>query len=350
MLDLLHVHSFYMWWSLEELYSIFVYNGNKFIDYMSATIPPPALLGPVDTGSSFMLVSIQNNQPYILNGAPYDNGIIYYWESNLTTILLGSRLGIFIAASSGNTGFPGNNFNITMVDSVNGGNVEFRSDGVTIGNGSQASHLIFQQNIYSNWWPPDVFLSTVPYTILNTSGETAGILTTPSGTGTTILADNIIILPVLWYFNCTNNGSYDIINYPLDTVTNWFCLVNPGITGCSQTDIIQSGWTNLPDCTVGNNYLYCPAGELCGNGGCKGPCSVIYDDCNYKSGTYLCQFNADKYFTETNWWTSPIFIGIIIAIVLVIFVLIIVTIAVMRHGKKIKKPPQSGYDSYYIPG
>lgn len=317
---------------------------------MAAAVAPPQLLGPVDTGSSFMIVSIQNNQPYILNGAPYNNGTIYYWESNLSTILDGSELGIFSAETFGNTGLPGNSFNITMSDTVNGGSVEFRSDGVTIGNGSGASHLIFEQNFYSNWWPPDVFLSTVSYTIFNTSGETAGILTTPSGASTTIPANNIIILPVLWYFNCTSNGSYGVINTPLNSVSNWFCLVNPSISVCSQIDIAPSGWTNLSDCTIGNNYIYCPTGELCGNGSCKGPCSVVYHDCNYKSGTYVCEFNAGNFFSETKWWTSPIFIGAIIALIVIIIILIIVTIAVMRHGQKVSKEPSGGYESYYIPG
>ena len=312
------------------------------------TVSPPALLGPVDTGSSYMLVSIQDGQPYILNGAEYNNGTIYYWESDLTTILEGSKLGIFIAETPGDSGLPGASFNITMTDTVNGGGVEFRSDGVTIGNGAGMTTLVFQQNIYSNWWPPDVFLSAVPYTIYNTSGETAGILTTPSGTGSTIPANNVIILPILWYFNCTNNGSYDVINVPLDTVTNWFCLVDPNISECANVDVAPGGWTNLSDCGIGNNYLYCPAGQLCGEGSCKGPCSVIYDDCNYKSGAYVCELNPGKYLTDTNWWTSPIFIGTIVAIVVIIIVLIVVTIAVKRHGEKVSKSEPGGYESYYI--
>lgn len=312
---------------------------------MAAPIPPPQLIGPVETGASFMIASIQNNQPYILNGAPYNNGTIYYWESNLSTILIGSELGIFTAESSSQTQ---DTVNITMKDTVNGGSVGFRSDGVTIGNGSQPSTLKFQQGIYANWWSPDIFLSAVPYTIFNTAGQTAGILTTPSGTGTTIPANNIIILPVLWYFNCTNNGSYNVINAPLDTVTNWFCLVNPNISQCARVSIAGSGWTNLNDCTIGNKYLYCPVGDICGYNSCNGPCSVNYDDCNYKSGTYICQFNAKNYFTETKWWTSPIFIGSVIGIILIIIILIIIAIAVARHGQKIHKSSKNNYESYYI--
>jgi len=311
----------------------------------------PQLLGPIDIGSSFMVVSIQNNLPNILNGASYNNGIIYYWESNLSIILTGTKLPIFTASSNpSKTELPGDTVNVILKDTTNNNNVEFRSDGTTLGNGSQPSTLYFQQNTYSNWWTPDIFLSSVEYTISNSSGQTAGILTTPSGTGTTIPADNIIILPIIWYFNCSNNGTYNFINTPLNTLTNWVCLVDPTQSICSDKKIINSGWTNISDCMTGNNYNYCLENNLCGTNFCKGPCSVIYDDCNYKSSNYTCQFNPAKYLTDTKWWSTPLFIGSVIAIIIIIIVIIIVTIAVMRHGEKVSHNTPSDYKSYYIPG
>lgn len=309
---------------------------------MSISIPP--LIGPIDTGSSFMIASIQNNIPFILNGTPFQTGLLYYWESNLTTILSSTNLGIFTA--------QGTLDSLIITDTVNGGGISFRSDGTTIGNAIIPATIKMSQPLFTNWFPPDIFLSAVIYSIFNSSsGATATILTAPpgtGGTGPTIPANNIIILPVLWYFNCTQSGSYDIINQPLSSIINWFCIITPGNTGCIGIDIAKGGFTNLPDCIIGNNYAYCPTGDICGNNNCNGPCSVIYDDCNFSSGTYICAFDPEKFFSDTRWWLSPYFIGAVIGIIVIIIILIIVTFAVARHGQSTGKSPSGGYQSYYI--
>lgn len=302
----------------------------------------PFLLGPVSTGASFMLVSIQNNQPNILNGFPFGGGIIYYWESNLSTVLGGTTLGIFIAEGSLNS--------LTLTDTTNGGGIAFRSDGVTIGNAAQPAQIMLKQSTFANFFPPNILLSMPIYTISNSSGATASILTTNSGTGPTILADNIIILPVLWYFNCTSSGKFDTINTPLNSVINWFCLVNPDITGCAGISIAKSGWTNLPDCLNGINYDYCLAGQICGTNNCNGPCSVVYDDCDFESGTFTCIFNPLEFFTQTQWWATPYFIGSVVGIVVLIIIVILVVIAMSREGKVASRPPRGGFESYYISG
>ncbi|CAH6420392.1 Hypothetical protein HVR_LOCUS1180 [uncultured virus] len=300
----------------------------------------PFLLGPVETGSAFMLASIQNGQPFVLNGFPTGEGIIYYWESNIQTILGGTNLGIFSVEGSLDA--------LTLTDTVNGGGIGF-TGGVILTNVNQPMEFSMSQQSYANWWPPDIFLSMAIYTITDNSGATASILTSPSPTGGVTGATNVIILPVLLYSNCTSGGSSNVINQPLSSVTNWFCNVNMGITGCSGTDVVQSGWTNLSDCTVGYNYTYCPTGDNCGNSNCKGPCPTVYDDCNYKSGDFVCQFDPLKYFTETQWWTTPIFIGSVVAIIAIILVLILVILVVSRRDKLAAKPP-TGYESYYISG
>lgn len=308
---------------------------------MSSSLPP--LLGPVSTGSSFMIASIRNNVPYILNGftPSGQSSISYYWESNLATIDTSTKMGVFIA--QGTLG------SMILKDTINSGGIGFASDGVTIGNSALPGNVKMSQPLYANWFPPDIFLSAVTYTMYNASnGATAQIHTAPSLTSSTVPANDIVILPVWWYFNCTSSGSYQYINEPLNSVANWVCLAATGTTGCSGLSIASGGWTNLSDCMVGNKYTYCTSGNICGNSNCKGPCSVIYDDCNFSSGNYVCVFDPKKYFTDTKWWESPYFIGAVIGIIVIITILLLVTIAVSRHGQKTNKSPPGGYESYQI--
>lgn len=287
----------------------------------------PDLLGPIQTGSSFMIVSIQNNIPYILNGATSNKEIIYYWESDLEVITKGTKLGIFTAQFS--------DADIIINDNINNGGIEFMSDGVTIGNGPQPSKLVFKQEDYANWWPPNVFLSKVEYSIFNYSNQIGQIKTSPGSSGSApIEANNIMILPVWWYYGCTSSGSYEYINDPIDSVINWFCLVNPSMSTCSSKKIIPSGWTNFGDCSVGNYYSYCLTGFFCGDSSCKGPCPKEYYDCDYNSGGYTCKFDANKYITESDWWKSPIFIVSIVGLIILVLLFIGIAIFLVVKSKK----------------
>lgn len=308
---------------------------------MSAIIP--TLIGPINSGDSFMLVSIQNDQPFILNGAPLNNGTIYYWESNLDTITSSNKLGIFTA--------NGTTDSLVITDKTNGGGLGFRQDGITLGNSFQPQSINIRQFKYSDWFPPDIFLSSVEYTIFNQSGATANILTNipgTGGTGPTIPANNIIILPVMWYSNCTSSGSYSVINDPLLSIINWFCVSKPSIGTCSGGTFITSGWTNHSDCAIGNFYSYCPTEKTCGTDNCKGPCSAIYDDCNFSSNRYVCTFNPEKFLTETQWWLSPYFIGTVVGIFVIIIIIVIVIFVISRRGNKVNKYLPNNYQSYYI--
>ncbi len=265
----------------------------------------PELIGPIETGASFMIVSIQNNVPFILNSIAIQNGISYYWESNVQNTL--SSFGIFTSQGSLDS--------LTIKDTINGGGIAFTNNIVT--NSLIPSNLTMSQPLFANWFPPDIFLSSVIYTMYN-NGVTGQIYETKE-LKTTIPANNLIILPVLWYFNCTSSGAYDVINQPDNSVINWFCLV--GATGCSNIDIAPSGWTNLSDCTIGNKYQYCSTNNLCGSNSCNGPCSVIYDDCTFSSNTYTCVFDPNKFVNDTEWWESPYFIGLIIVIIIIIILI-----------------------------
>jgi hypothetical protein len=296
-------------------------------------IRTPPLIGPIPTGASFMIVSIQNGLPYILNTSSSNGNIIYYWEQNLEKVVADSSMGVFTSHGTVDS--------LTITDTVNGGGLGFESGNNILSNESTSAHISMIQSLYATWWPPDVLLSDVVYTMNNASnGSEAVILTTSSGTGPTTPANNIIILPVLWYNNCTSSGSYDLINQPIDSVVNWFCVTNSSGTGCSGIPILKNGWTNLPDCVVGNFYSYCLSGDTCGTNSCNGPCSVIYDDCTFSSSSnnFSCVFNPEKFINDTKWWQSPYFIGAIIAILLIIFAIIIVIFVAIRR-RRTSVPP-----------
>ena len=285
----------------------------------------PLLLGPVDTGSSFMIVSIQNNQPFFLNGSPFNGGIIYYWESNLQIALTSSTIGIFSAEGTVDA--------LKLTDQQNSGGMSFRADDITIGNADEPLAIKFIQTAFANWFPPDVLLSRAVYTIVNGSGATARIFITPSPTGPSIPANNIIILSLLWFFNC-NPQTFQELKTPTDTLGNWFCVVNSSLTGCtggtSPLLVTRSGWTNLNDCNIGDDYTYCPAGQICGNSNCKGPCSVSYYDCDFESNNYVCVFDPNKFLPGTEWWNSPYFVGAMVAIVISIVIFVIVALIANR--------------------
>jgi hypothetical protein len=307
----------------------------------------PFLLGPVDTQDSFMLASIQNGNPYVLDAAPLGSGVIYYWNSGSGPTGLDAFGILPVFTANGTTDA------LALSDSTNGGGLGLRSDGVTLGNAPSPLALNWSQPDFATWQPPDVLLSRVQYSVLNSSGATTQILTGPTGNAPTIPADNVIILPVIWYSGCTQSGStvniQAEINQPADSIENWFCLVNSGITGCTGAALIQSGWTNLTDCVNDINYDYCPTGSTCGSDNCNGPCGAVYEDCLLGTNSnYECIINPEAAFADTAWWKSPYFIGAVIGIVVLILVIIFVIFILVRKGRPVTTPTTEpgGYQSF----
>lgn len=285
----------------------------------------PVLLGPIDVGSAFMFVSLQNGSPFVLNGANVNSGIIYYWESDFNTALNNPYLPVFTSSGSLNS--------LLLTDTTNKGGLSFRSDGITVGNATSPSSITMSQSIYTNWLIPHLFLSMAVYTLSNSSGKTALIQTNNSGTGPTISADNLIILPIVWYNGCSGN-TYSYINTVSNSLTNWFCIASGGkSSGCNGVSLLNNSWTNISDCRDGKLYSYCPADNLCGYGtpSCKGPCTTNYDDCNLSSNDqYKCVFNPSEYISNTNWWESPYFIGLIVGSFILLIVVIVVIVIIIK--------------------
>ena len=276
------------------------------------------LIGPINISAGVMFVSIQNKIPFVLNGfQDSNNNIIYYWDSSFDSISI-SAPNLPVFTTSGNIN------DLLFSDTVNGGGIRFFSNEKTIGNSPLPLALKIKQNSFASWFPPVLFLAGVEYTILTPSGGTADIFTTTSSTGPTIPADNIMMLPINWYANCTSSGSYDQINTPSGSLENWFCNLKSFST--CPSSLLKGGWTNLTDCEAGVDYQYCPVGDICGNNTCKGPCTEIYYDCKYDQGNFVCVFDPLNFFTETQWYTSPYFIitSVGIFVLIIIFVIIII--------------------------
>ena len=276
-----------------------------------------------------MIVSIQGGKPYILDGSPLGNGIIYYWNDGTGSSGLNpsGKLPIFTASGTLTA--------LTLSDTTNGGGLAFRSDGVTIGNASQPVSIRLSQTQFANWPAPDILLSMAVYSLFNSAGTVSQVLTAPQSTAGTIPANNLIILPVIWYANCTSNGNFDQITEPAQSIQNWFCLVDPTISGCASASLLSEGFTNLPDCQDGLKYDYCPVNDTCGNNNCNGPCPSMIDDCLLNnSQQFACVLDPEKAFKDTDWWKSPYFIGGVIGLIVLILVIIFAIFMFLRRGTK----------------
>jgi hypothetical protein len=277
-------------------------------------------IGPITVGASFMFVSIQNNIPYILNGVSYDNGISYYWESDYGIISKSPTIPVFSASGSLSS--------LKLKDSTNGGGLSFRQDGVTIGNSNTPSTIIMSQNTYANWDYPDIFLANITYSMTNPSNTPAQILITNSGTGPTIVADNIIIIPGAYYYNCTSTTCKQNTNIKT-SISNWFCSVNT--TYCNNKPFV-TGWTELDDGSIGFEYPYCPINSYCGSiDTCKGPCSASIDTCVFSNDNYICKLSPSASL-NTNWISSTYFLIAIVALGFFIVMGIILLFYIMKKS------------------
>lgn len=301
-----------------------------------------SFIGPIKTGSAFVFVSIQGTTPYILNGANYNDGIIYYWEANPSKAITGGKLPIFYAS--------GNLNSLQLTDNTNGGYLAFRTDGITIGNSkTTSSNISMAQYDYANWAYPQIFLSLATYTLFNSSGVTGAVLTDNTAINPPILANNIMIVPGVYYYSCTSSTcKFDTSTK--DAVTNWFCSLSTSYPICTNwTNVI--GWTVLTDGLTGFEYPYCPVDTYCGSTGtCKGPCPKSTNDCKYTDTNYVCSFSASSALTS-NWWTSIYFIIAVVIFAFFILIFLILLYYLIKHALHQgipAKSPTEGFSSDYL--
>ena len=270
-------------------------------------VPIPNLLGPINQGDSFMIVTIIANIPYILD---LNSTNTYYWSTDI------SSFSIF----NGFKQFTKDPFNISVQD-INGGNLSINTDNQLI-NTNDNTLFEFNQTIFSSWNFPTIFLSRVKYQLLYND-----FIVNILFNNILLPGRNIIILPINWYFGCSNNSNnFNVINDPEQSVVNWFCNVNSNLPICSNTEIITDAWTNITDCNNNIFYNYCPTNTICGdasnlqNTSCKGPCPSIQYNCNLINNNYSCVWNNQ---VPNQWWKSPYFIGLLIGLFLLLIVAII---------------------------
>ena len=116
----------------------------------------------------------------------------------------------------------------------------------------------------------------------------------------------------------------------------------PGIGGidyCASFTSITT-WSNHPDALIGVAYPYCLTGENCGSDKCKGngDNSLI---CSYSqiltNFTCVPNLNVIDIITNTQWWTSPWFIGLAVGlgvVGLIVFIIILVIISRINRSSE----------------
>lgn len=285
------------------------------------------LIGPIPIQTSFMIVSDIGNDPYVLILAT-GTSMRYNLVSLSNTVGMSGPIGIFSASGTEDA--------LVVADSANGGWIGFGGMNYAINLSSQTTFSVIQTSSpqYQPWGPAGIFLADVDYAMLTPAPTSA--------TGLTVIVDknndvttgpfSFQALPVTWYTECVSGGKYISVNVPQSSLELWACTINPNISVCADIQLLTDGWTNLPDCVNGIKYPYCKEGTFCGNDSCNGPCQKIYDDCkNYLSNNYACIVNPGKFFSDTKWWESKIFIGIVSFITIIIIILIVIIFVISKR-------------------
>lgn len=290
-------------------------------------------LGPINSKLSFAMACVIDSVPYILNETSVTGGIVYYWESNMYSIVSNNNVPVFFASEKDNA--------ITLSDVANDGYMGFRSSNKnTIGFTTYQAPINISQSSYAPWNAPTIFLSEAVYTIYDNTGVTATVLT--SNLTDTILANNILLLPMVLYYGCNSvSGTSHTINGTYNIFTNWFCLFNSDTLPFSCKNSGITGWTTMSDCLEGVAYSYCPSDTICGTDNCKGPCPGKSDTCTYNNSTYSCTFNPQNV-PNSYWWSSYYFIITLIGLAFLTFIVIFILIFVyLSKGLSPKSNPDS---------
>ena len=139
---------------------------------------------------------------------------------------------------------------------------------------------MIEQSIY-NLPNSNLFYAGVPYNLNNVDG-----------TRTTIQGIPVVayFLPKNWYYNCFENGSSPQISSFENSIKYWTCLSNSETPNfCSNLpNRPKQAWTTSKECEIGDKYLYCLQGMICGMNNCKGKCQSSDYSCDYNNPGYIC--------------------------------------------------------------
>jgi hypothetical protein len=323
------------------------------------------LFGSITTGESFAIIADQTF--YSAVGPPIDVyllvlptgpsgpvGVNYTLSSLSNTGATASQIGEFSVSGTDSA--------MVISDSNNGGYLGFDKNNRLVNSPTPVTFAIVQSNsataphgnhqgtgpVYQEWNPPDIFLTNVYYYIQLQNGDYPYVDLIDNNNN---LHNDLIfafqVLPSSWYTNCVN-GTYIGITAQT-TVPAWSCQSVPTLPWCSAppgVPSIPNGWTTMADCQAGIEYPYCATGTYCGTSSCNGPCKATYDNCDNISGSsFTCVIDPSKYFTETKWWESGIFIGIvsffgIMILVILVFIFVVAKKKIQKAGESDDNPVQ----------
>lgn len=285
------------------------------------------IVGPIPTATSFMFVTavVGGTIPFVV--------ILGTGPSNRYTY---AEIGGNLSGTVGTFSAKGTLSETIISDTANSGWVGLDSDNFLINSTSPVTLNLTQitssKTIFSQWPAPDLFLAGVEYQVNDSSGNIVSVNVVQTD-GTRVVGKFVFrALPTKLYGNCdASSGKYFDFDSAEDCLELWACSLDSGITGC-PAQVVNTVWTNMLDCMIGNDYQYCGTGTYCGNSDCNGPCQAPYDNCTSTSSTtYSCIVDPKKYFQDVKWWKSGVFIGIVSAIGVIILVLIIIIFVKMKH-------------------
>lgn len=254
----------------------------------------PFLLGPITSGSAFMIVTPEP-QPLVLKlNSHYE----YFWSP--VHPLGNTGMAVFTAS-------PTESNLLTITDTLNGGELGFKNLDHSLINTKTLTSVNIFQTTYAPWQLPNLFLSGVSYTLTNDQGVTGNILSDES----LVPATNLYILPLIWYFgpNC------QAIRTPALSLETWFCNVNQ-----SPVCLTKRAFTQLDDCNLDFEYSYCLTGQSCGQDNCNGPCDST-QICVNTSDILACQN-----LPTTSVWTETWLLGTLIGLSFIIILLTLLAI------------------------
>jgi len=283
------------------------------------------LRGSTDVGQPFILVEVFNSIVYFLNiqSDAQGNMVVVFDPTIPSDMNKTQSLTQFTVSGSPNF--------LSLIGT--NGNIALDSNNKPIVTNGNPTPIMAIQNMFNEW---GIFLAGVEYSFSTTNGVPiawtallgdpgtlvngvpTGYLTTGTGTIVTTTFTTMHAVPMNWFLKgMCNFGPANDITIVVPSELGW-ALNNANYSFPPQ------GFLDQNDCTNGLPfYSYCPVGVDCARN-CKSPCNSYIDTCTFdqQSNSFGCQFNP----FQGQWWKSPIFIIIVVAIIVLFLGILIALI------------------------
>lgn len=202
--------------------------------------------------------------------------------------------------------------------------------------------IYFSQDTYTMFGTPSLLLSSVPYTLFNTTNELQTKLQDGSSVTMPILA-----VPTSYFSGCTIGNSSPItsVQKVMDTA---YCS-HFSQTWCTAAD--GEGWVDQGECIEGNTYTYCTDGISC-SGNCKSGCfkSAEGEVCVLEGSNYLCMEKSTPNVTSSSTPVTPTDTGIswLWIILIVLAIIIVISLLVWAAYRNRKQPDYYQHHQYTV--